>query len=154
MPWTYAALRGALAALGTLPDVAATVAALNAQTVTVDGQAFTLHPAKIVALTSANFSWAKIAQRAQQTAAIPPVTATDGAILAARTITSMSDTQTIDPSVPGSWAAWLGGLAALQAVGDLSAADVAAINALPTVTGPAWVPAVTAGDVQTAEAQP
>lgn len=152
--WTYAALKAAVAALGTMPDIAGTVMALNAQTVTLTGQTFTVHQAKLIAQTSPNFSWAKITQRAQQTAMIPPATLEDGAILAARTITSMADSQTVDPSLSGAWMAWLQGLAALAAVGDLSAADVAAISALPSSTVPVWVPTVTAGDVQTAEVQP
>ena len=154
--WTYAALKGALATLSPAPaqgDFAGAATALNAQTKTAAGQAFTVHAAKLVAQTSGNMSWARILQRAEATAAIPPATAADGAILAARTIASMDDAQMVDPSSAG-YSAWQAGLSALQAVGDLTAADVAAINALASVTAPAWNPPVTAGDVQTAEAQP
>ena len=156
MTWTYAALKGAIAALSPPPalgDYAGAAAVLNAQTATLTGQAFTVHAAKIVAQTSTNMSWARILQRAQATAAIPPATATDAAILAARTVASMDDAQVVDPSSAG-YAAWQAGLNALQGVGDLTTADVAAINALATVAAPAWSPPVTAGDVQTAEAQP
>ena len=155
--WTYAALKAAIAALSPAPaagDYAGAAAALNAQTVTLTGQAFTVGAAKLVAQTSGNMSWARVLQRAQGTATVPPATTMDMAILAARTIVSMPDAQLVNPAAGSGWAAWLAGLTALQAVGDLTAADVAAIDALASVTAPAWSPPVTAGDVQTAEAQP
>ena len=116
MTWTYAALKGAIAALSPPPalgDYAGAAAVLNAQTATLTGQAFTVHDAKIVAQPSGNMSWARILQRA-----------------------AAPDAQVVDPSSAG-YAAWQAGLGALQGVGDLTAADVAAINALATVTAPA-----------------
>lgn len=112
------------------------LAAINAATVTTatPNQPFPLSAAANVAKTSPNFSWARITQRAQAVAALPPATATDGAILAARTVVATDPGQMIDPGLPAAWGAWQAGIGALEAVGDLSAADVAAITALTTVT--------------------
>jgi hypothetical protein len=155
MAWTYAALKAALAALSPVPpDIPSQVAAINAQTITLTNQPFAWSVAKALARTATTGDWSRIVARARQTPTLPPATATDAAILMAINAVEAEDADVMDPTNAERWATLQAGLAALQAIGDISAATVAAINALTTVTQPAWVPAVTAGDVQTAEAQP
>ena len=96
------------------------------------GQPFKWGRAKSIAQTSPNASWARIEVRARSTPAIPPAGIVDGAILTAINAVSMDVDQIIYPADAASWGALLRGLGALQAVGDLTAADVAAIAALPT----------------------
>lgn len=150
MSWSYADLAAAVAALPEGTSDADAAAALAGQQDTRTGQPFTVHAAKIVAVSSPNMSWARIVQRSKQTAAIPPASQHDVAILAAITIAAMSEDQVIDPGLTAGWAAWQGGIAALQAVGDLTAEDVAALNALTTTTAPKWNPVPTEHDVAAA----
>lgn len=153
MMWTYAQVKAADVKLA-ISDLTAATAALNAQIMTATNQTFTWLQAKTVAQTSITGDWSRIVARSRQTPTIPPVTGTDVAILAAINATEMSDTQVIDPTIAAGWSAVQSGLSALQTIGDLSSASVSAINALTTVTSPVWSPALTAGDVQTARAQP
>jgi hypothetical protein len=150
MSWTLAQLSAAYATLpaGTSDEAAAS--SLAAQTTTLEGQLFTVHQAKLVALSSENGSWARVVLRARGTATIPPASATDFAVIAAITITETAETQVVDPTVASDWGAWQAGLSALSAVGDLTAADVAAINALASPTIPVWLPAPTNFDIQAA----
>lgn len=151
--WTYAKLKAADAALG-IADPGAAAAALAAQTVTLTGQPFPWSAAVVVAQESVNFSWSRIQARSKQTATLPPSTATDYAILAALSAISTPLDRVIDPSNTVAWQTLLGGMQALVGIGDMIAADVTAIEALGTQVVPTWQPAPTAGDLQTARAQP
>ena len=152
MTWTYPQLAAAAALLPAGLSDADAATALGAQVLTILNQSFPVHSAKLVAMQSVNASWARITQRARQTAALPPTTELDAAILAAITVTEMctSDTQLVDPNVPDAWAAWQSGIAALFNIGDLSATDTAKLAALPTIVSPAWTPPPTADDVAAA----
>jgi hypothetical protein len=153
--WTYATLKTALAALNPLPpDIPSQVAAINAQTITLTNQPFAWMAARLAARTAGTGDWSRVIARSRQTPALPPATANDAACLAAINAVQLSDNDIIDPTNAAEWATFQAGLTALAATGDLAAATIVAINALTTTTLPAWVPAVTAGDVQTAEAQP
>ncbi|WP_428485934.1 hypothetical protein [Rhodopila sp.] len=161
-PWTYAALKTAVAALSPVPaTLDLVVAAINAQSTTLTSQTFPWSAAKLIARQASTGDWSRIVARARGTPALPPASTADQAILAAINAVESLDSDIIDPTNAPTWAAFQAGLAALGpsgpggiGSGDISAATIAAITALTTVTGPAWVPAVTAGQVQTAEAQP
>lgn len=84
------------------------------------------------------------------TPAMPPATVADGAILAAVNAVAMNEAWVIDPSVAVPWSAMQNGLGALQAVGDLTASDVAAITALTTVVVPRWPVVLTSADITSA----
>ena len=150
---TYAQIKQAIAALpAPVPtDPSAVAAALNAQTVAMQNQPFPLSAARLIARQSASGDWARIVTRARMTANLPPTTAADMAILAAINVCAGGDSDVIDPANTATWTAWQEGVGALEASGDLSAATVAAIAALTTMTVPAWVPAIQAIDVATAQ---
>ena len=95
---------------------------------------FPLGAAITIASLSANFSWPRILQRARGTAELPPKTAADFAVMCAQNIGSQPASTMMDPANESAWATFLGGLTALEAVGDLSADDVAAIKNLATIT--------------------
>jgi hypothetical protein len=142
----YAALNTAIAALSPQPvGYDAIAAALNAQTVRVPVP-FVWKTAKLI--TQVSGSWSKIVLRARQSGG-------DAANLAAINAYEMSDDTLFHPTNPAAMGILVGGLAALQAAGDLTAADVTAIQALATpVAVPVWVPAVTPRDVWIARGQP
>jgi hypothetical protein len=155
MAWTFNQLKAAIAALSPVPDgVSAIAAAINAQTVTATGAPFQWLAAKVLARTAPTGDWARIVARSRQTPTLPPVTPTDAAILAAINATESGDTDLIDPGSTATWAAFQGGISALEASGDLASATASAILALADPTLPAWQPPVTEGDIQTAMAQP
>jgi hypothetical protein len=154
MSWTYAQLQAADAALvPTQSDPAQAAIVLNAQTIILNNQPVAWPAAKRIARTSSTGDWARIVARARQIPTLPPMTATDAAILAAINAIESEDTDIIDPANTAEWTAFQTGLNALQATGDISVATISAISALTTSIVPAWIPAVTAGDVQTARGQ-
>lgn len=142
----YPALKVAIAALSPMPSgYTAIAAALNAQTTTTTVP-FAWKTAKLI--TQLSGSWSKVVLRARLSDA-------STANIAAINAYEMADDTEFHPENPTAMSTLAGGLAALQAVGDITAADVAAIQALAgPMTVPVWVPPVTAGDVQTAENQP
>jgi hypothetical protein len=146
MSWTYEALKTAIAALSPAPvGYDAIAAALNAQTVEVV-QPFQWKAVKTIVQIS--LSWSKVVLRARLS---------DGteANLAAINAYETADDLQIDPTNTTAVGTLTAGLEALLAIGDITAADVTAIQALMApVAVPVWSPAVTAGDVQTAESQP
>lgn len=146
MPWTYAELKVADAALG-VADAAAAAAALNAQTDTLTNQVVRWVDAKRVARLAATGDWSRIVARARQTPALPPTTAIDAAILAAINAVESMEADLIDPSDTAGWSAWVGGISTLKAAGDLSQASVDAIMALTTHARPVWDPPVSDQDV-------
>jgi hypothetical protein len=152
MTWTLEQLAAGVAALPAGTSNADAASVLAAQKTTLTNQVFTVHDAKVIALTSPNASWARIKLRSQQT---PTGTnaIVDAAILAALTITETSEAQVVDPTT-AYYVAWTVGLAALHAAGDLSADDVAAIQELTVKTVPTWTPTPTADDVAAAIAPP
>lgn len=155
MTWTYADLKTAITALSPMPSGFQAIAnAINGQTTTLTNQPVKWADAKRLARTASTGDWSRIVARSRQVPAVPPATATDSAILAAINAVESADADVIDPTNSAEWTAFQNGLSALQAAGDLASATVSAIQALTSVTGPKWVPAVTPGDVQTAEAQP
>ena len=145
MAWTYTQLRAAIAALpaGTA-DIAA---AINAQTVASDilpGGVFA-----IITPTGEAFSISQMAKLAPSGAA--PPTPKDQAIGVAWSFMDILDrfgsVQVTNPSI---WTSVQNSLAALVAAGLLSPASSLAIQGLRLQ--PAWVPAVTASDVNVAQA--
>lgn len=154
MAWTYTQLKAAIATLSPTPVGPAAIAAvLNAQTVTLAAQPITWGPVKLLARTSATGDWSRIVARSRMTPALPPASTLDAAILAAINATEGMDNDVIDPGNAAAWATFQGGMAALEATGDIAAATVAAILALTGPTVPMWQPLICSGDVQTAEAQ-
>ena len=150
MAWTYQALAAAYNAITPAPaDHAAAAVAINAPTVTTTGQPFLWSQATFIARTSVTGDWGRIVARSRQTPALPPVTAIDFAILAAINAVEGVGTDVIHPVDPA-WAAMQAGFAALLATGDISAATVAAIEALTISVSPAWEPPVTADDIASA----
>ena len=125
----YAALKAWLADQPAGQTDAQLAAALVAPSITVQVPV-SWQQVRVVAQESPNMSWARITVRAEQTPALPPVTPLDAAILVARNAVSMADSQSVDPAKSAQWTAFQNGLTALQAQGDLTAADVAAIVAL------------------------
>lgn len=146
--WTYAELKAADAALSpAVADLSDAAAALNAQAATVSVSLIPWTAIRKIARESATGDWPRIVKRA----ALPLAgTAGDAAILVATNAVESRDTDLIDPASP----VWQGGLAVLQAAGDLSHATIDAIAALSTATTPKWDPPVTPGDIQTAREQP
>lgn len=159
-PWTPQQLKAAVLALSPAPaDDQAAADAINAQTVQASPADFPAAFAFNVLDASATADWFKVVQRSKQAlsgSATP--TAADMAVLAASAAVALMQVpgETVRASDTTTWARFTASLAALQAVGDVSAASVSAITALatPSPTAPKWVPAVTSGDVQTAKAQP
>lgn len=106
------------------------------------GQPFSWAAAKGIARGATTLDWPRIVARSAQRASAvlpPPGTPLDpntAAILMAVNATESQDGDMVDPSHPEGWAAFQAGLAALQAIGDLSAKTVAAITALGTVQEP------------------
>jgi hypothetical protein len=154
MPWTYASLKAAIAALSPMPASPDQIAAaVNAQTIAATADVMCADVEKVVVPTGEFFA---IYQTSLKTpSGQTPATQTDQVIAAAWAFYRMlNQWTTIQTSNAAVLAAVRAGLTGLQSAGLLSAASVAAIDALWTANAPVWVPAVTAGDVQTAEAQP
>ncbi|HTJ88882.1 MAG TPA: hypothetical protein VL356_01700 [Acidocella sp.] len=156
MAWTYATVKAADAALSpAVADPGAAAAALNAQTTTqaVPVSIATLHGILMLASTS---DWDRITVRsaAAYSSGWPanPAT-TDAAIAAAKLAVSLAGSKVDSVSV-ADWPGFLAPLQVLQTAGDVSAASYTAIAALGSVTAATWQPALTAGDIQTARAQP
>lgn len=146
MAWTYAALNAAVAALSPMPsDLSGQANAINAQTKTVVNP---LSWKAIKTVVQISLSWSKVVLRSRLS---------DGsaANLAAINAVETDDALIIDPANSGAVSTVQAGLGALLAAGDITLADVSAINALfAAVAVPLWVPAVTTGDIQTALNQP
>jgi len=151
MAWTYAQLAAAYNALSPVPaSLSDACAALNAQTTTLTNQPITWLATKKIARIASTGDWSRIVARSRQVPALPPVTATDVAILAAINAEQSEDADILDPTNTAQWDAFQAGISALEASGDLTSATAAAIVALATVVMPTWQPAVTPGDLQTA----
>lgn len=150
---TYAQIMTAISALPlpTPTDPVTIAGLLNAQTMTLNNQPFMLSQARMMARLSMTGDWARIVTRSRMTANLPPTTVADMAILAAINVCAGGDTDVIDPSNSAAWAVWQAGMAALEASGDLSAATVAEISALTTVTVPVWIPELQPNDIKTAQ---
>ena len=114
-------------------SLSAGLAQVRAYQVTLTNQIVALSAAKRIARMAATGDWGRVMARSDQVPNLPPTTATDAAILAAKNVTSMPDTDQIDPTNAGEWATFQNGLSALQAIGDLSAATVTAIGALTSL---------------------
>jgi hypothetical protein len=142
----YGAIKAAIAALSPMPVGPDAIAgALNAQTVQA-AVPFAWSDARLI--TQLSGSWSKVVLRSRLT---------DGgaANLAAINAYEMDGGTLFEPSNTAATATLAAGLTALLASGDITQADVTAIQALAGLqTVPVWVPPLTAGDVQTAEAQP
>lgn len=157
MPWTYAQLKAAYLALSPAPaDDTAAAAALNAQTATMATQNVPVSAIHGVLLLSATGDWLRIAARAQQSYSsgypASPI-AGDMAINAAKLAIELAGSK-VDAVMAASWPAFSAFLGVLASTGDISAASQASIAALANPTVPAWQPAITPGDLQTARAQP
>lgn len=128
------------------------LAILIGQTASVSAP-FTWGAAVVAMQKSANFSWPRIIARSKQSPTLPPASGLDYAILAAINAVSTPMDRIIDSMDTVGWATVQGGMQALQGVGDMTAADVAAIVALVSQTLPAW-PGITIRDVWIALGQP
>ena len=131
MAVNYSALKAALASSAYVGMTDTQIATALDAPITLTGQSFPWSAAVTIAQESANFSWARIQQRARQTATLPPATATDFAVLMAMNAVATDHAKLIDPA---GWAVIQSGMQALVAVGDMTSADISAINALTTVS--------------------
>jgi hypothetical protein len=148
MAWTYAALKEAEAALG-IDDPGEAAAALNAQTVIAVSDIATSDARAVLLLSG---EWFKVKQLAKTAL---NGTAQDQAVAAADIcVDTMTLTTTLHTSDDAMWATMQPMIGALQAAGVVSAASVAAWNALRMPTVPKWQPTLDAGHIQTARAQP
>lgn len=148
MPWTYPALKAAVAALSPVAATdAAAAAAINAQTTTLAAQDFPASAARDVLLTA--MEWPHVVLRARGTpSGVTPPSSSDQAIAAAIAATELAaGSVVVRASQAASWTAFSNAMSALEAVGDISAASVAAIGALRTPTIPTWQPPVSAADI-------
>lgn len=151
--WTPAKLKAAYAALSPTPaSLSAAAETLNAQTVPVTVDV----PVQSVAgyLATVGKLGALVAW-----ASSPPTGASAAAVAAAVELAfALQHPQTVpvfmmtDSTVAAGVEAWLAALVtpASGMTGPIDSADQTAILALASQTVPAWQPAVTAGDVQTA----
>lgn len=119
-------------------DVLANLAALNAEVVTMDNQPVRWGDAKGIARGAPTLDWSRIIARSRHSATLPPATAEDMAVLVAINATESGDGDELNPANERGWAAFLAGLGALQAVGDLSQDTVDRIKALARRETPWW----------------
>ena len=151
--WTYLQLKAAYVAIGS-PPLAAAVATLNAQTVAVTNAIILWPDMKAVLRMAPTDDWEKIVIRSRMPSVVPPVSAQDFAVMAAINALESESTDRFDPTNAPVWAAVQAGIQALANVGDVAPATVAILASLTSKTSPVWEPPVTAGDIQTAGAQP
>ena len=154
MSWTYSQLKAAIGQLSpTPPDVSSIAAAINAQ---MQQTAQNLQVSDIEKILVPTGELYAITQTAAKTpSGSSPPTAADQVIAAAWAFSRMLDRWvTIETSTSTIWTACSSVMSDLETAGLLSAASVTAIGALQLPNAPVWEPAVTVGDVQTAEAQP
>ena len=152
MAWTYAQLKAAIAALPA--GTAGIAAAINAQTVAMTNVIVLWTDMKAVLRTAPTGDWAKIVMRSRMPSVVPPVSAQDFAVMAAINAVQSENTDRFDPTNAQVWAAVQSGINALANVGDVAPATLTILNSLTSRTSPVWEPPVTAGDIQTAGAQP
>jgi hypothetical protein len=154
MPWTYAQLKAAYAALSPAPaDNAAAATALNTQTTTLPPQDVMCSDARQVILLTGE--WVAIKALASQTvSSFTAPTPSDQAIIAAATCVAAldpsSNIESLAVSDDAVWASVQTMLGGLHASGVLSTLSLNALTALRTPTIPTWDPPVTAEDVATA----
>jgi hypothetical protein len=159
MPWTYAQIKAADAALSpAIPDIAASAAALNAQTTTLTQPSNAVSVASIHGnlLLASTGDWLKVealAAEAYSSGYPMSPTANDNAINAAKLATTLASSK-VDGIDPADWSAFLAQLQVLVTNGAVAQQTQNQIVALAVTTIPAWSPPLTAGDVQTARAQP
>ena len=151
--WTYPQLKAAYVAAGS-PAMAAAVATLNAQTVAMTNVVVLWTDMKAVLRAVSTGDWAKIVLRSRMLSVVPPVSAQDFAVMAAINAVQSENTDRFDPTNAQVWTAVQSGINALAAVGDVAPATVTILASLTSKTSPVWEPPVTAGDIQTAGAQP
>lgn len=146
MAWTYAQVKAACAGMaGTETEIAA---ALNAQTKQADVNISGNDCRSILLRTG---EWGALVMLANTApSATIPAQLVGAAIVARDTLASDLAIEIHNSAVAAGVAQMLG---ALVSAGVISATSQAAMLALGTVTQPVWVPALTAGDVQTAKAQ-
>lgn len=128
----YAAIKAELARPEIATATDADIAASWRQSISLRA-AFPFRDARNIAQVSANFSWPRIEARAGMAVTLPPVTAGDMAVLAAKNAVATDPNTMIDPNNAGAWAAFVGALGVLEAAGDLTTDEVAAMSALGTV---------------------
>lgn len=158
MAWTYATLKTAAAALAGTPTPAQAAATLNAQTTTSAPQDVAWNAIRDVLMN--NFDWGPLVQTA--TVAVGGALPGGGAQTQAIQAAAASIREcclyggTFNASNQTNWNRLVAAANLLTpaAVGGISAASATAVVALRTPTVPTWQPAVTAGDIQTAGAQP
>lgn len=144
MTWTYSDLK---TALPDGADDAAAAATLNAQTVTAKIDLAT-RDAREVLLVSGEWGGVVILSNSTPSASVP-AQLVGAAIVLRDTLTLTEKLHTSDDAVVAKIGALLGALGA-QGAGVLSDATIATLLGMRDVVLPAWVPAVTVGDVQTA----
>ena len=150
MSWTYSQLYTAIQALPAATQQAGTAAivtALNAQTTTLFNQPITYQQLRAVLKSSGTNDYGKIVVRSRQTAALPPVSAIDNAIIAANLILGADNGDMLNPNNTSFWAGFTAAASNLVTLGDLSSASDAAIVALISVNIATWNPAVVATDI-------
>lgn len=150
----YQQIGAAWSALSPAPaSLSAGLPQVQAYKVTLTNQPISWQAVKLVARRSSTGDWGRVEARSEQTPNLPPSTATDAAILAAKNAVSMADTDMVDPTNATDWTAFQNGLTTLQTSGDISSATVTAINALTSVdTYP--LAGVTVRDIWLALGQP
>lgn len=155
----YQAIKAADAALTPqVADPGAAAATLNAQTATLAQPATAVSVATIhgILLLAATGDWLKVdAMSGQAYSSGYPAspTANDLGINAAKLAITLAGSK-VDVVDPSDWAGFLAQLQALVTAGAVAQATYNQIAALGVMTAPIWQPPVTAGDVQTARAQP
>lgn len=149
MTWTYAELKLADAAAGANEDLTVAAAAMNMQTsqVTVDVPIGDVEAyALINGITVAAQDW--LAASGAGNVTVARVVRAFLAMIASQRLETV---QMTDPEKNATVTQMLG---AMTAVGILSTDQEAAILGMATATVPKWNPPVSAGDIQTARAQP
>ncbi len=148
--WTYAALKAALAALAPAPDsLEAKAEAINAQA----GQQTVDVPARDVrGVLYARGKLPAVSRKAID--ARLGTDSSDPAFAALHLVEMWGEGATIPMTIPAIAAQCEADLALLVGAEIITEDDKAAALSLATRTRPIWDPPVTAGDVQTAEAQP
>ncbi|MDB5849796.1 MAG: hypothetical protein JWP29_3548 [Rhodoferax sp.] len=148
----YAALKAADAALPDAPlPVDEAAAALNAQTraVTID---IASRDAREVLLVSGEWGGVVILSNSAPSTSLP-AQIVGAAIVLRDTLTLTETLHTSDDAVVAKVGTLLGALGS-QGAGVLSDTTISTLLGMRNVTRPVWQPAVTAGDIQTARAQP
>lgn len=148
MAWTYQQLKDADAALG-IDDPAQAAAALNAQTDTVLVDVSAADARAVLLITG---EWFKVKQLAKQPLTGGPA---DQVIAAADIcIDTLTLASTLPTGDPAQWEAMQPMIQGLLAAGVVSQSSVDAWVAMRSRTMPKWQPALDAGHIQTARAQP